>query len=111
VLPRPVGCKISLATVGEPTGNGYAERLVRTVTEAHIALTEYAGYADAYPPLGRFLDDMSQQKRIHTAQGYVTPRELERQWHQEQEERAASAKPTLSNCPTLGDTLSVHHLT
>jgi putative transposase len=37
-----------MATVGEPTENGYAERLVRTIEEEHVALTEYEGYADTY---------------------------------------------------------------
>jgi hypothetical protein len=29
-----------MAAVGEPAENGYAERLVRTIREEHIALTE-----------------------------------------------------------------------
>jgi putative transposase len=82
-----------MAAVGEPTENGYAERLVRTIREEHIALTEYEGYADADRQLGRSLDDIHQRKRIHSALGYVTPLELKRQWHKGQEEGAASAKP------------------
>jgi putative transposase len=92
-LLRSVGCQISMAAGGEPTENGYAERLVRTIKEEHIALTEYESYGDAYRQLGRFLDDTYQRKRIHSALGYVTPIEFERQWHKEQEESAASAKP------------------
>jgi putative transposase len=92
-LLRFVGCQISMATGGEPTENGDAERLVRTIKEEHMALTEYEGYTDAYQQLSRFLDDMYQHKRIYAALGYVTPIEFERQWHKEQEESAASAKP------------------
>ena len=91
-LLRSVGCQISMATVGEPTENGDAERLVRTIKEEHMALTESEGYADAYQQLGRFLDNLYQHKRIHSALGYVTPREFEQQWHKEPEESAASAK-------------------
>jgi putative transposase len=66
-LLRSLGCRISMATVGEPTENCYAERLVRTIKEEPIALTEYEGYADAHRQLGRFLDDIYQHKRIHSA--------------------------------------------
>jgi putative transposase len=92
-LLRSVRCRISMAAVGEPTENGYAERLIRTIKEEHIALTEYEGEADAYQQLGRFLEDVYQHKRIHSALGYVTPVEFERQWHKEQEDNAISEKP------------------
>jgi putative transposase len=56
-LLRFAGCQISMAMVGEPTENGYAERLVRTIKEEHITLAEYEGYADAYRQLGPGLGD------------------------------------------------------
>jgi putative transposase len=42
--------------VGEPRENGYAERLMRTIKEEEVDLSEYRDYADAYRQLGRFLD-------------------------------------------------------
>jgi len=80
VLLQQVGTQISMAAVGEPTQNGYAERLVRTIREEAIDLSEYRDYHDAYEQLGRFLDDVYMHKRIHSALGYLTPVEFESQW-------------------------------
>ena len=79
-----VGAQISMATVGEPTENGYAERLMRTIKEECVSLTEFRDFADAQAQLGRFLDQVYQQKRIHSALGYLTPAEFEDQWRTEQ---------------------------
>jgi transposase InsO family protein len=74
------GSQISMASVGEPRENGYAERLMRTIKEEEIDLTEYEDFADAWRQLGQFLDDVYNRKRIHSALGYLTPSEFEQQW-------------------------------
>ena len=71
---------LSMAAVGEPRENGYAERLMRTIKEEEVDLSEYRDYADAYRQLGRFLDDVYNVKRIHSSLGYLTPAEFEEQW-------------------------------
>lgn len=76
-----VGTRISMAAQGEPRQNGYAERLMRTIKEEEVALTEYRDFADAYAQIGRFLDDVYQHKRIHSALGYLTPTEFEAAYH------------------------------
>ena len=74
---------LSMATVGEPRENGYAERLMRTIKEEEVNLSEYHDFADAQRQLMRFLDDVYHVKRIHSALGYLTPREFEEQWRSE----------------------------
>lgn len=74
---------LSMATVGEPRENGYAERLMRTIKEEEVNLSEYHDFADAQRQLMRFLDDVYNVKRIHSALGYLTPREFEEQWRSE----------------------------
>lgn len=74
------GASISMAAVGEPRENGYAERLMRTIKEEEVDLTEYEDFADALRQLGRFLDDVYNRKRVHSSLGYLTPSEFEQQW-------------------------------
>jgi transposase InsO family protein len=72
--------QISMAEVGEAWQNGYAERLIRTIKEEEVDLSEYEDYRDALQQLGRFLDDVYMHKRIHSSLGYLTPVEFESQW-------------------------------
>jgi transposase InsO family protein len=79
-LLRQHGVQISMADVGEAWQNGYAERLIRTIKEEEVDLSEYEDYHDAIQQLGRFLDDVYMHKRIHSSLGYLTPIEFESQW-------------------------------
>lgn len=80
--------QISMAAVGKPEENGYAERLMRTIKEEEVDLSEYSDFHDAYQSMGRFLDDVYTRKRIHSALGYLTPAEFEMQWWARQPEPA-----------------------
>jgi putative transposase len=72
--------QISMAEVGEPTQNGYAERLMRTIKEEEVDLSDYQDYHDAYRQIGRFLEDMYMRKRVHSSLNYLTPAEFESHW-------------------------------
>jgi transposase InsO family protein len=84
-----VGAAISMAAVGAPEENGYAERLMRTIKEEEVDLSEYEDFADARRQLGRFLDAVYNRKRIHSSLGYLTPREFEQQWLKQQSNATA----------------------
>ena len=81
---QAAGTHISMAEVGAAWQNGYAERLMRTIKEEEVDLSEYEDYADAMRQIGRFLDEVYMHKRIHSSLGYLTPAEFESQWRQEQ---------------------------
>lgn len=83
-LLQSKGVRISMAEVGEPAQNGYAERLMRTIKEEEVYLSEYEDYHDAYTQIGKFLTDVYNHKRIHSSLGYLTPAEFERQWRDQQ---------------------------
>lgn len=72
--------QISMATQGKAEENGYAERLMRTIKEEEVDLSEYRDFADAYQQIGCFLEDVYNTKRIHSALGYLTPLEFEAAW-------------------------------
>jgi putative transposase len=78
------GAALSMASVGVPEENGYAERLMRTIKEEEVDLSDYEDLPDALRQLGRFLDDVYNTKRIHSSLGYLTPAEFEQQWIEKQ---------------------------
>lgn len=73
--------QISMAAVGMPEENGYAERLMRTIKEEEVELSDYRDFADAQQQIGLFIEDVYATKRIHSALGYLTPAEFEAAWH------------------------------
>lgn len=82
-LLKQANVQMSMAEVGEAWQNGYAERLIRTIKEEEVDLSDYQDYTDALHHLGQFLDEVYMHKRIHSALGYLTPAEFERHWLQE----------------------------
>ncbi len=75
--------QISMAAVGVPEENGYAERLMRTIKEEEVALAEYRDFAEAQQQIGGFIEDVYATKRIHSALGYLTPAEFEATWQRQ----------------------------
>jgi putative transposase len=86
---QKLGVTLSMAAVGEPRENGYAERLMRTIKEEEVDLSEYHDFADAKRQIAQFLDDVYNVKRIHSSLDYLTPKEFEEQWR-----TTAQAPPT-----------------
>jgi len=82
--------QISMAAQGEPRENGYAERLMRTIKEEEVEMSDYQNFADAYRQIGQFLEDVYNTKRIHSSLGYLTPLEFEAAW---QSQRAGQTSP------------------
>lgn len=78
--------QISMAEVGQAWQNGYAERLMRTIKEEAVDLSEYHNFTDAYQQIEQFLEQVYMKKRIHSSLGYLTPWEYEQQWQHEHNE-------------------------
>lgn len=80
-LLRAHTVQISMAEVGAAWQNGYAERLMRTIKEEEVDLSDYQNYAEAHQQIQQFLEDVYMHKRIHSALGYLTPVEFEAQFY------------------------------
>jgi transposase InsO family protein len=53
---------------------------MRTIKEEEVDLSDYRDFADAQKQIGRFIQDVYNHKRIHSALGYLTPTEFEAVW-------------------------------
>lgn len=69
--------RISMAAKGTPLENAQAERFFRTLKQEEVYLHEYQSFAEAEASIGRFIDDVYNQKRLHSALGYRPPTEFE----------------------------------
>jgi len=83
---RAADAEVSMAECGQAWQNGYAERLIRTIKEEEVDLSDYDDYTDAVRQLGRFLNDVYMHKRIHSSLGYLTPVEFEERWRREHDQ-------------------------
>lgn len=69
--------QISMAAVGQPTQNAFAERFIRTFKEEHYDYTEYTDFDDAYEQIEHWIEQVYNTQRIHSSLGYLPPVEFE----------------------------------
>jgi len=69
--------RISMAAVGAPKENGPTERWMRTLREEEVDLEAYRHYREAKQGIGRFIEEVYDRKRLHSALGYRPPSEFE----------------------------------
>jgi transposase InsO family protein len=69
--------QLSMAAVGQPTENAFAERFMRSFKEEHYDYSEYNNFEDAYQQIGEWIEHVYNAERIHSALGYLPPLEFE----------------------------------
>ena len=76
-LLQNANIKVSMSAAGRPTENAYVGRVIRTLKDEEVYLSDYEDFSDAQNRSGKFLDDVYNSKRIHSSLGYRTPAEFE----------------------------------
>jgi putative transposase len=69
---------ISMSRKGNPYDNAIAESFMKTLKYEQVYREEYEDLREAHASIQRFLEQVYNEKRLHSALGYVPPAEFER---------------------------------
>jgi len=68
---------VSMSRKGNPYDNAQCERFMRTLKYEEVYLSDYETLSEAKASIEHFLEEVYNQKRLHSALGYVSPTEFE----------------------------------
>jgi putative transposase len=71
------GIRISMSRRGNPYDNALAESFIKTLKYEEVYRQEYRDLAEARASIPRFLEQVYNEKRLHSALGYLPPVEFE----------------------------------
>jgi len=86
------GILISMSARGNPYDNAFVESFIRTLKYEEVYLNEYETFSDALDNIAHFIDDVYNKKRLHSAIGYRSPIDFEKEKEREMEKGVKTPK-------------------
>jgi putative transposase len=77
-LLQAYGIRISMSRTGNPYDNAHAESFIKTLKYEEVYLFEYQNLIEARGRISQFIEEVYNEKRLHSALGYRPPAEFER---------------------------------
>lgn len=71
------GACIGMASVGNPYENAKAESFFRTLKLEEVYIKDYRDFEEAHENIGKFIEEVYNEKRLHSGLGYLPPVEFE----------------------------------
>jgi len=81
-LLKEQGIRISMSRRGRAYDNAKAESFIKTLKYEEVYLFEYETMTEARVRIKQFIEEVYNQKRLHSAIGYLPPAEFEQQLRQ-----------------------------
>ena len=69
--------RISMSRKGNPYDNVFAESFIKTLKYEEVYLREYGSYDEAKRNIREFIEEVYNEKRLHSSIGYLPPDEFE----------------------------------
>jgi transposase InsO family protein len=88
-LLKANGVEISMSRSGNPYDNAQCESFMKTLKYEEVYRNEYRDLAEARAQIGAFIEQVYNQKRLHSALGYLPPARFEAQLAKRMMEAAA----------------------
>ncbi|MBW2595919.1 MAG: transposase [Deltaproteobacteria bacterium] len=94
------GFRISMSRIGNPYDNARALSFFKTLKVEEVYLKEYRSVGEMRREIGRFIDQVYNVERLHSALGYTSPEQFEQAIHTRTPSRAITI-----NLSTVGGAL------
>lgn len=73
------GIQISMSRKGNVYDNAWAESFMKTIKVEEVYMNEYDTFDDVFVNIKRFIEEVYNEKRLHSSIGYLPPNEYEKE--------------------------------
>lgn len=93
--------QISMSRKGNPYDNAKAESFMKTLKYDEVYLSDYETYDQIVANVSKFIEDVYNKKRLHSAIGYLPPDEFEQKFIQLQNQQDINSKGGLDHISNI----------